>query len=107
MRAKQSPLFLVDPSRKITASKRPIYGTGEEILHDGIYRVIHRQHRLPHEVTLLRGQRFPKCAQCQDAVKFQLLREAALADDALDPRWQIRLYELPVLDDEDDLEAAI
>jgi hypothetical protein len=46
---------------------------GDKILESGIYRVYHRKHRLPHEVTLLRDQLFPKCVKCEDSVYFELV----------------------------------
>jgi hypothetical protein len=74
------------------------FRTGETIPESGIYRVVHREHRLPHEVTLLRNEIFPKCAKCHDDVSFELVRGVAFAEEQ--QGQQIRLYELPVLDDE-------
>jgi hypothetical protein len=34
--------------------------TGVAVPESGIYRVSHSQHRLPHEVTLLKDQQFPR-----------------------------------------------
>src|SRR6266576_3981495 len=34
------------------------YKTGEIVPHSGIYQVTHAEHRLPHEVTLLRANSF-------------------------------------------------
>jgi hypothetical protein len=76
----------------------PTFRTGEVIPASGIYRVVHSEHRLPHEVTLLRDEYFPKCAKCHDSVTFQLVRGVAFAEEQ--ENQQIRLYELPVLDDE-------
>jgi len=50
------------------------FNTGEIIPQSGIYQVIHTEHRLPHEVTLLRSNPFPTCAQCGNSVSFKLLR---------------------------------
>jgi hypothetical protein len=50
------------------------FNTGEIIPQSGIYQVIHTEHRLPHEVTLLRSNPFPPCAQCGNNVTFKLLR---------------------------------
>jgi hypothetical protein len=45
------------------------FGTGAVIPSTGIYRVIHRAHRLPHEATLFKGETFPKCQKCGYAAK--------------------------------------
>ena len=47
---------------------------GEVVLTTGAYRVHHASHRLMHEATLLLGDRFPRCKQCGDQVRFELLR---------------------------------
>ncbi|HEX4603379.1 MAG TPA: hypothetical protein VH724_05245 [Candidatus Angelobacter sp.] len=41
---------------------------------NGIYRVTHNTHRLMHEATLLKGDRFPLCRQCKEGVRFELRR---------------------------------
>jgi hypothetical protein len=107
MRAKKSPLFLVKSSRRRIMSERLTFGTDEIIPNSGIYRVFHQRHRLPHEVTLLRDERFPKCAKCQDAVSFELIRAVTFTDDSLELHPQIRLYELPVLDEEMEQGVAV
>jgi len=77
---------------------------GDKILESGIYRVVHRNHRLPHEVTLLRDQLFPKWTRCEDSVYFELVRSAP--DITLGP-FKVALYELPVTDgEEEDLTIA-
>jgi len=70
----------------------------EKIPESGIYRVVHAQHRLPHEVTLLKGQVFPPCARCHDEVRFELVRTLP---SPWDRRGSVSLYELPVLEEED------
>lgn len=78
------------------------YKTGEEIPASGVYHVTHSAHRLPHEVMLLRGERFPKCQACSDAVGFRLLRaaqETTRGEKRL--TFNVALYEIPVLDDDD------
>lgn len=67
--------------------------TGLEIQQTGIYRVHHDNHRLPHEVTLLRGESFPRCSQCGSAVEFELLKAAPEIDGA--GGFRVVLYELP------------
>ncbi|MGH9571617.1 MAG: hypothetical protein ACRD4F_18395 [Candidatus Angelobacter sp.] len=56
--------------------------------------MVHSNHRLPHEVTVLQGQKFPRCAGCDDAVLFELVRSAPTVE-----RSRIFLYELPVVDE--------
>ena len=76
------------------------FKTGEEIRQSGIYLVTHSEHRLPHEVTLVQDQIFPKCSKCKTAVYFELLR-------GVSPEWgRIILYELPALRDDEDLDEA-
>lgn len=95
MRTEHNSLFLVHSS----AMSGGRFKTGAIIPRSGIYRVYHSAHRLPHEVTLLRDQTFPKCQKCADAVTFELRSE--LADNALARfSWHVALYELPVLDDD-------
>ena len=85
-------LFLVKPS----AMPRGSFKTGAVIPASGIYQVIHSGHRLPHEVTLLKRETFPKCQECAAAVNFELVRAMDVT-----PRFSCRvaLYELPVLED--------
>jgi hypothetical protein len=66
----------------------------------GVYQVIHSAHRLPHEVTLLKGETFPKCQKCEGDVTFTLLRAIQYQDAVREFQWRVTLYELPVIDDE-------
>ena len=75
------------------------YHSSEKIPTSGIYCVIHAQHRLPHEVTLLEGQVFPPCAKCHDEVRFELVRE--LPSLGRERRGSVSLYALPVIEEED------
>ena len=104
MRAAQTKLFLVKFAATEMGEQRATFRTGERITRSGIYRVIHRKHRLPHEVTLLKDQIFPRCCKCQDQVEFQLARGV---EDANEFSTHIRLYELPVLDDSTEEQAAV
>jgi hypothetical protein len=71
--------------------------SGQHVPASGIYEVHHREHRLPHEVTLLRNQPFPPCERCGSVVRFKIVR----AVDALDERREkIILNALPVMDDD-------
>jgi len=91
-------MFLV----KSSAMSAGCYKTGEEIPTSGVYRVTHSEHRLPHEVMLLRGEKFPKCQACSDAVAFRLLRAAKeISRDEKSLIFNVALYEIPVLDDDD------
>ena len=74
-------------------AKPKYFTTGQAIPESGIYAVRHGSHRLPHEVTLLKGECFPRCGQCNDRVAFVLLRAAP--DIYSTPEFQVRLYELP------------
>jgi len=76
-----------------------LYKSADMIPESGIYSVVHAQHRLPHEVTLIGGQTFPPCGQCHEDVRFELLRE--LPELARERRGHVSLYSLPVLDDEE------
>lgn len=77
--------------------KRKHFATGQPIPDSGIYAVRHLNHRLPHEVTLLKGEQFPRCGKCSDRVRFELLRVAP--DIYSHSEFQIRLYELPELEE--------
>lgn len=77
---------------------------GDKILESGIYRVYHGDHRLPHEVTLLRDQLFPKCVKCENSVYFELVRSAP--DITLAP-FKVALYALPENDEEEDITVAL
>jgi hypothetical protein len=77
---------------------------GDKILESGIYRVFHGNHRLPHEVTLLRDQLFPKCVKCEDSVYFEMVRSAP--DITLAP-FKVALYALPANDEEEDFTVAL
>lgn len=67
------------------------YRTGLKIPKSGIYKVTHSRHRLPHEVTLIAGETFPRCSNCGSNVQFELIRPAELDRD----KSHIVVYELP------------
>jgi hypothetical protein len=75
------------------------FKTGAVIPASGIYQVMHSAHRLPHEVTLLRGETFPKCQKCVGPVTFKLVRELSYQAVIRELPWRLALYELPVIDD--------
>ena len=73
------------------------YRTGERIPASGIYRVYHLAHRVPHEVTLIEGEKFPRCQKCEEAVAFEPLR---ISPDH-ETKSVIVLYQLPEIDPDD------
>jgi hypothetical protein len=80
-----------------------LFTSGEVVPSSGIYTVTHAEHRLPHLVTLLEGQRFPACSKCGEAVRFQLVRSASGLQDR---REQILLYNLPELEPDAETESS-
>ena len=76
--------------------------TGAVVPETGIYRVVHSSHRLPHEVVILKGQRFPKCQRCSDRVYFELVHPAP----DLFRHTTFILYELPVIDESSEASTA-
>lgn len=55
-----------------------MYQTGQNIPASGIYRVHYGAHRLPHVVTLLMEQPFPRCCKCDDQVEFEAVMLAPM-----------------------------
>jgi hypothetical protein len=84
-------------------SPRRAFQTGNMVSLTGVYRVVHSSHRLPHEVVILAGERFPRCARCEDSVVFELLQSAPF----LNGRAVCRIYELPVIEDDSPEESAL
>jgi hypothetical protein len=78
-----------------------LFKSGDTIPESGLYKVLHSQHRLPHQVTLVAGQAFPPCGKCRDEVRFELVR--ILPALARERRGSVSLYSLPVLEDEEDV----
>jgi hypothetical protein len=75
------------------------YRAGMPVPQDGVYRVQHNGHRVPHEVTLLAGGNFPPCSHCGGVVTFELVRGVSKEDTG---RFHVTLYQLPVIDEEED-----
>lgn len=73
--------------------------TGCPVPESGFYRVLHSQHRLPKEITLLFGQSFPRCSRCADPVYFEVIRPAPSLVN-YKGAFTVELYELPELNDE-------
>jgi hypothetical protein len=46
---------------------------GEICSQSGLYRVIHRAHRMPHKAVISQGDIFPSCSRCGAAVRFKLI----------------------------------
>jgi hypothetical protein len=59
-----------------------ILKAGEVAPADGLYRVTHYQHRLPHLVSVISGTILPTCHKCGDHVHFELVGPAN-RDDGL------------------------
>ncbi len=74
-----------------------MFRTGQKVPESGIYRVIHAEHRLPHEVTLLRDTEFPRCSKCKEQVTFEMLSVAPRLDQL---RERTILHQLPEISDE-------
>ena len=70
------------------------FRVGEAIHISGLYRVFHSVDGVSHEATLLRGEVFPPCTQCDDNVDFELLKELSEIDDS-DYDFRIRLFQIP------------
>lgn len=69
------------------------FAVGELIPAIGVYQVFHGPHRVTHEVTLLVGELFPRCAVCKDDVHFKLVHAAPQI--TRDPSFSVHLYEIP------------
>lgn len=102
MRANRSSPFLVKSAPSGMSGPGLIFRTSEPIPESGIYRVIHKAHRLPHEVTLFKDQDFPRCAKCKDAVKFELVMAAT--ESLNEHGFRVYLYEL---DEEGESSVAV
>ena len=72
--------------------EQPLFAPGDYIAESGIYRVYHAGHRSPHDVTLLRTERFPTCLKCGHSVSFELVRSVSSLEDR---DFRIRLYAIP------------
>jgi len=88
---------------RLFLSMASTYRSSERIPVSGIYRVVHAQHRLPHEVTLVEGQTFPPCAKCHHEVSFELVRGVPALER--ERRGSVSLYALPVIEEEEDATA--
>jgi hypothetical protein len=51
------------------------YTVGQKAPVSGVYRVLHdRNHRQPHEITMIAGRVFPPCEHCGQRVTYDLVR---------------------------------
>jgi hypothetical protein len=82
---------LVKRSEKLPS---PYFRVDEVVVETGLYRVFHVGHRASHEVTLLKGTRFPRCAQCENDVHFELVNTVPEIERDEDFRSR-QLFELP------------
>ncbi len=69
---------------QVTAMAENVFKPGEKAPQSGIYKVLHYQHRLYHEVTILAGQELPACRRCGKDVRFQLVSPATPVDEDAD-----------------------
>lgn len=69
---------------QVTAMAEHVFKPGEKAPQSGIYKVLHYQHRLYHEVTVLAGQSLPSCRRCGKDVRFQLVSAATPVEDDAD-----------------------
>jgi hypothetical protein len=79
------------------------YRAGQQIPTSGIYLVEHFRHRVDHEVTLIRNERFPICQRCGFGVVFTLVQAAPELDAS--SQSKIVLHQIPDVS-EPDPEAA-
>jgi len=88
-----------DPETLLQEAMAETYKTGQVVPHSGIYRVDHAEHRLPHEVTLLRANSFPPCSKCGNDVTYHLLRAVTV------DRFSVNLNAIPPLPDAEETQA--
>ena len=86
----------------IGTTKSTSLRTGVNVPESGIYRISHSQHKLPHEVMLLKDQQFPRCSRCHEPVFYELVRSAPPAS-SYPGAFTVTLYELPELLPDDEL----
>jgi hypothetical protein len=91
---------LNDPETLLKEAMAEQFKTGQVVPHSGIYQVTHAEHRLPHEVTLLRANSFPPCSKCGNNVVFRLLRAVTVE------RFAVTLNAIPEMTDSQALAAA-
>ena len=86
-------------------SSKSKFRVGEVIPASGIYDVLHSDHRVRHDVTLLKDEKFPPCNKCGANVYFELVREAPkLNQEHYD--FKVRLFEIPHPEEEEQAEET-
>ncbi len=66
-----------------TSQAEEVFQPGDEVPESGVYSVRHHLHRENHIATIFKGERFPACARCGNAVRFVLTRRASrILEDA-------------------------
>jgi hypothetical protein len=49
---------------------------GDICVQSGVYSVTHVAHRAPHKLVIKKGDTFPHCNGCTDAVRFHLVKQS-------------------------------
>ena len=73
-----------------TSQAEEVFQPGDEVPESGVYTVRHHLHRQNHSATVFKGERFPACAHCGNAVRFVLARRAARIREDADFRQETR-----------------
>jgi hypothetical protein len=85
--------------------RRIRFRTGLKVPANGLYRVRHKEHALPMEVTLLKDEHFPCCSRCDKPVHFELA--LGISDETLIPlQFRVVLHQLPVIEEETEEKAS-
>jgi hypothetical protein len=74
-----------------------MHATDQEVPQSGIYRVKHEAHRLPREVVLIAGNKFPRCGKCSREVRFELVK----ATPYMSSRANVIVHEISAKDRDD------
>lgn len=67
-----------------TSKAEQVFQPGEVVPESGVYTVMHAEHRQRHSATIFKGDRFPQCTRCGNAVRFMLARPAIVISEDLD-----------------------
>jgi hypothetical protein len=49
---------------------------GGSVTRSGIYVAFHKEHRRPHDLLFLEGEKFPACNTCRNEVRYTLKQAA-------------------------------